>query len=212
MSISFFVTMLEMIGSAAFAVSGVVVAKTKKMDIFGAVILGCMTAVGGGFIRDLILGIHPPLMFLNQSYVLRAFVFSIITFLIEYTGADRFSRHKSFSDLLLNITDTLGLAIFAIMGARTAMENGYVDNRFLCIFVGTLTGIGGGILRDMLAGEMPLIMRSRVYGVAALLGAMIFVYAYSVFGELNAMVCSFVVTVTIRYCAIHYRWNLPRLK
>ena len=59
---------------------------------------------------------------------------------------------------------------------------------------------------------MPLIMRSRVYGVAALLGAMIFVYAYSVFGELNAMVCSFVVTVMIRYCAIHYRWNLPRLK
>ena len=98
------------------------------------------------------------------------------------------------------------------MGARTALENGYVDNRFLCIFVGTLTGIGGGILRDMLAGEMPLIMRSRVYGVAALLGAMIFVYAYPVFGELNAMVCSFVVTVTIRYCAIHYRWNLPRLK
>ena len=113
MSISFFVTMLEMIGSAAFAVSGVVVAKTKKMDIFGAVILGCMTAVGGGFIRDLILGIHPPLMFLNPSYVLCAFIFSIITFLIEYTGADRFSRHKSFSDLLLNITDTLGLAIFA---------------------------------------------------------------------------------------------------
>ena len=212
MSISFFVTMLEMIGSAAFAVSGVVVAKTKKMDIFGAVILGCMTAVGGGFIRDLILGIHPPLMFLNPSYVLCAFVFSIITFLSEYTDADRFSRHKSFSDLLLNITDTLGLAIFAIMGSRTAMENGYVDNRFLCIFVGTLTGIGGGILRDMLAGEMPLIMRSRVYGVAALLGAMIFVYAYSVFGELNAMVCSFAVTVTIRYCAIHYRWNLPRLK
>ena len=212
MSISFFVTMLEMIGSAAFAVSGVVVAKTKKMDIFGAVILGCMTAVGGGFIRDLILGIHPPLMFPNPSYVLCAFIFSIITFLIEYTDADRFSRHKSFSDLLLNITDTLGLAIFAIMGSRTAMENGYVDNRFLCIFVGTLTGIGGGILRDMLAGEMPLIMRSRVYGVAALLGAMIFVYAYSVFGELNAMVCSFAVTVTIRYCAIHYRWNLPRLK
>ena len=79
MSISFFVTMLEMIGSAAFAVSGVVVAKTKKMDIFGAVILGCMTAVGGGFIRDLILGIHPPLMFLNPSYVLCAFIFSIIT-------------------------------------------------------------------------------------------------------------------------------------
>ena len=68
MSISFFVTMLEMIWSAAFAVSGVVVAKTKKMDIFGAVILGCMTAVGGGVIRDLILGIHPPLLFLHPSY------------------------------------------------------------------------------------------------------------------------------------------------
>ncbi len=212
MSFTNFVTILEMIGSAAFAVSGVVVAKKKKMDIFGAVILGCMTAVGGGFIRDLILGITPPSMFKNPMYVLCAFVFSLLTFMIEYKEIGELEKHKNVSDLLLNITDTIGLAIFAIMGARTAIENGYVDNRFLCIFVGTLTGIGGGIFRDMLAGEMPLIMKERVYGVAAIIGSMVFVYSFQFIGELYAMVVSFVCTVLIRYCAIHYRWNLPRLK
>ena len=207
-----FVTILEMIGSAAFAVSGVVVAKKKKMDIFGAIILGCITAVGGGLIRDLILGIHPPMMFLNPAYVICAFIFSIITFVVEYKEIGQIEKHKNVSDLILNITDTIGLAIFAIMGSLTAIQNGYADNSFLCIFVGTLTGIGGGIFRDILAGEMPLIMKEKVYGVAAIIGSLIFVYLYFEIGEVNAMVISFLVTVLIRYCAIHYRWNLPRLK
>lgn len=212
MNITFYTTILELIGSAAFAVSGVVVAKRKKMDIFGAVILGCITAVGGGFIRDLILGIHPPLMFMNPMYVVCAFVTSLLTFLVEYKEKGQLEKHRNISDLILNITDTLGLAIFAIMGARTAMQNGYADNRFLCIFVGTLTGIGGGILRDMLANELPLIMKERVYGVAAILGAIAFVYADIFLGEINAMIVSFFVTVLIRFFAIHYRWNLPRLQ
>jgi uncharacterized membrane protein YeiH len=212
MSFTDFVTVLEMIGSAAFAVSGVVVAKKKKMDIFGAVILGCMTAVGGGFIRDLILGITPPSMFTNPAYVFCAFIVSLITFFVEYKEIGQLEKHRNVSDLLLNITDTIGLAIFAIMGALTAIKNGYGDNHFLCIFVGTLTGIGGGIFRDMLAGEMPLIMKERVYGVAAILGSMVFVYGFEAVGELYAMIISFVATVLIRYLAIRYRWNLPRLK
>lgn len=212
MNLTFYTTILELIGSAAFAVSGVVVAKRKHMDIFGAVILGCITAVGGGFIRDLILGIHPPLMFMNPMYVMCAFVTSLFTFMMEYKHKGQLKKHQNISDLILNITDTLGLAIFAIMGARTAMQNGYADNHFLCVFVGTLTGIGGGILRDMLANELPLIMKERVYGVAAILGSMAFVYAEMYIGEINAMFLSFFVTVLIRYFAIHYRWNLPRLQ
>lgn len=212
MNFSLFIKILEWIGSGAFAVSGVLVAKKKKMDLFGALILGCITAVGGGFFRDLIIGIHPPMMFVDPSYVLCACVVSAITFLIEYKNTDPFEAHHNISDLLLNITDTIGLAIFAIMGVRSAIQNGYVDNSFLCVFVGTLTGIGGGILRDMLAGEVPMIMKEKIYGVAAIIGSMVFLYIYKAQGEFIAMVCSFFVTILIRYFAIHYRWNLPRLK
>lgn len=212
MKLVFLTTILELIGSAAFAISGVVVAKKKKMDIFGAVILGCVTAVGGGAIRDLILGIHPQSMFKDPKYVLCAFAFSLLTFILEYRDKSKFEEHKSMSETMLNITDTIGLAIFAIMGTRTAMEIGYADNHFLCVFVGALTGIGGGILRDMMASEMPLILKERVYGVAAIIGSAVFLYTSFVIPEIYAMILSFIATVFIRFLAIHYEWNLPRLK
>lgn len=212
MGITFFTMILELIGSAAFAISGVIVAKEKKMDIFGAVILGCITAVGGGAIRDLILGIHPQSMFKDPKYVLCAFIASIITFILEYQNKSQFEEHKTMSETLLNITDTIGLAIFAIMGTKAALDLGYSSNHFLCVFVGTLTGIGGGILRDMLAGEMPLILRERVYGVAAIIGSCVYLYTSFYLNGIYAMIISFIVTVLIRFLAIHYEWNLPRLK
>lgn len=212
MNLTFLTTTLELVGSAAFAVSGVIVAKKKKMDLFGAILLGCITAVGGGFFRDLILGITPPLMFSNPMYVTCAAIVSVLTFILEYRDKSSFEVHKSASEKMLNMTDSIGLAIFAIMGVRTATEMGFSDNHFLCVFVGTLTGIGGGILRDMLAGEMPLILRERVYGVAAIIGSCVFLYCSFMMSEPFAMGFSFFATVFIRFCAIHYEWNLPRLK
>ncbi len=215
---------LEMIGTVAFAISGVMVAKERKMDIFGAIVLGCATAVGGGMIRDLILGQIPPAMFTKPVYVLVSFVTCVVDFVFERhkkepDDPDR-SEHRVFSsELMLNAADAVGLAAFVVVGCRTAFNAGYGDNLFLVSFVGVLTGIGGGILRDIFAGQMPLIMRKRVYGIAAILGAIVYcsmsvlARPAGAFGSpMIAAAASMLVTVLIRSLAIYYRWNLPSFR
>lgn len=218
MEFSTFIFVLEMIGTVAFAVSGVMVAKERGMDIFGACVLGCSTAVGGGVIRDLLLGKTPPDMFVEPIYVIVATAASLITFVAEYV----FGRKGSFLDRtrlrtgrILNAADSVGLAAFVVVGCRQAVVAGYGDNLFLCAFVGVMTGIGGGILRDMLAGQMPLIMRKRIYGMAAIAGAVVYCLCISGLmsgGSMENMpagIASMLVTVLIRFLAIHYGWNLP---
>lgn len=213
MDFSQIVFILEMIGTVAFAVSGVVVARDRKMDIFGAVVLGCATAVGGGAIRDLILGITPPMMFRKPIYVLVATAASLVTFFLEAGSSglhQLIERHPEQNEQLLNIADSVGLAAFVVVGCRTAIDSGFADNHFLCAFVGVLTGIGGGILRDVLAGQMPLIMRKRVYGLAAIIGSIVYCGLLSLsVGVIPASVSCILVTCLIRFLAIHYRWNLP---
>lgn len=215
---------LEMIGTVAFAISGVMVAKERKMDIFGAIVLGCATAVGGGMIRDLILGQIPPAMFTKPIYVLVSFVTCVIDFVFERSRMDkqilhRPERHLVSSAFVLNAADSVGLAAFVVVGCRTAFNAGYGDHLFLVSFVGVLTGIGGGILRDIFAGQMPLIMRKRVYGIAAILGAVVYcgmsllARPAGAFGSpMIAAAASMLVTVLIRALAIYYRWNLPSFR
>ena len=212
---------LAMIGTVAFAISGVMVAKERKMDIFGAIVLGCATAVGGGMIRDLILGQIPPVMFTKPVYVTVSFLTCVLDFLFERsqrkeTYMDKFDHNRIRSNFILNVADSVGLAAFVVVGCRAAVNAGYSSNTFLVCFVGVLTGIGGGILRDMFAGQMPLIMRKRVYGFAAIAGAIVYCgisvlsQPAGAFGSpMIAAVVSMTVTVLIRFLAIHYRWNLP---
>jgi uncharacterized membrane protein YeiH len=206
---------LEMIGTAAFAVSGVMVARERKMDLFGAILLGCATAVGGGVFRDLLLGITPPVMFLKPIYSEVAVAACLVQFLLEKRAERRKPREKTHlrTEFVLNVADSVGLAAFVVVGCRTAVNAGFADNQFLTIFVGTVTGIGGGILRDMMAGQMPLIFRRRVYGIAAIAGAIAYTFFPSSGGSVvPAAFLSMAVTVTIRFLAIHYRWNLPSFR
>ena len=198
---------LEMIGTIAFAVSGVIAAKEKEMDLFGAIVLGCTTAVGGGMVRDLLLGKTPPLMFTQPVYTEVAFGTSILSFYLE-------KKHGKISaenlTTLLYIADSVGLGIFAVVGSLAAFDAGYEKNLFLCTFVGTLTGIGGGLLRDMLSAELPLIMRKRVYGLAAVFGALTFSLLMEWHYEEDvAMFSGCCATALIRFLAIYYHWNLP---
>ena len=183
------------------------------MDIFGACVLGGATAVGGGLIRDLILGYIPPAMFRDPIYVLVSCIVSLIAFVWLY----RTEGNKSKEMLLrlngiLNWADSIGLAAFVVVGCRTAIYKGYADYMFLCAFVGVLTGIGGGILRDIFAGQMPLIMRKRIYGIAAILGACIYIalYQWGV-NTIAATVISMILIIVIRKAAILFCWNLPKL-
>lgn len=210
--------LLEMVGNAAFAISGVMVARDHHMDLFGAVLLGCTTACGGGVIRDLLLGQIPPAMFVNPVYVIVAFVISAIAFTIEYickvngTVTSRLDKTKGATDRVLNAADSIGLAAFVVVGYQAAAKAGYASNGFLCIFVGVITGIGGGIMRDMLAGQMPLIMRKRVYGVAAIAGGIIYYICVRCGAAIAAAsIVSIAATILLRFLAIHRRWNLPSL-
>ena len=213
MDFSMIVFILEMIGTVAFAVAGVMVARDCKMDIFGAVVLGCATAVGGGMIRDLLLGAVPPMMFRRPVYVAVATIASLLTFFLEHCSPklrEMIGRNQERSDRILNIADSIGLAAFVVVGCRSAIDGGYGDNLFLCAFVGVLTGIGGGILRDVLAGQMPLIMRKRVYGLAAIIGSIIYCGLLRLGTDvIPAALACIAITCLIRFLAIHYRWNLP---
>lgn len=201
---------MEMIGTVAFAISGVLAAKEKKMDLFGAVTLGCTTAVGGGIVRDLILGQTPPLMFLKPIYTEVAFVTSILYFVFEKRTHRQSGEHIT---NLLYIADSVGLGVFVVVGSLAAFRAGYGSSLFLCMFVGVLTGIGGGLLRDMLSAELPIIMRKRVYGLAAIFGALSFSLLMEWHYEEEVAIFSGVsITALIRFLAIYYHWNLPSFK
>lgn len=204
-------TIAELVGTVAFALSGAMVAVQKKLDIFGIMLLGVVTALGGGTIRDLLLGHTPPRVFYSGSYVALSIFSALVVFLVFHMSKGRFSQFTGSMDAILTLSDALGLGIFAVIGARAGMTEGYGDNALLCIFLGMLTGVGGGVLRDMMCADIPFVLRKHIYAVAAIAGASVFYYTVS-FG-LDQSVASFIgmlTTFLMRVLAWHYRWNLPR--
>lgn len=210
-----FIFILEIIGTIAFASSGALMGIRKNMDIFGVNVLGITTAVGGGCIRDLILGIHPPKMFHNFSYVGTAILTSCLLFLCLYLKQELLeSKFLERYERAMNTLDAVGLGIFTVMGINTAMElnNGYSHNLFLLVFVGVVTGIGGGMLRDIMTGSTPFVFVKHVYACAALFGAFLYIFLYQFIPDIGAMLLSSIFVVVLRLLAAHYRWNLPRIR
>ena len=156
-----FIFVLEIIGTIAFASSGAMVAIEKKMDIFGVNILGATTAVGGGIMRDVILGLTPPTAFAKPVYILFAVATSTLLFFIVYINPDIIhSKIKcKYYDRIMLWCDTVGLGIFTVLGVQTASK--FVrENMFFFVFIGVLTGVGGGVLRDPLySGKADLCLR-----------------------------------------------------
>lgn len=202
---------IELIGTAAFACSGGMVAIKKQLDLLGIIVLGVTTAVGGGMIRDLIIGIHPPTLFIKPVYVWVAFLSVLVLFVIvrfcritwEVLESDLYER-------VMNLLDAIGLGAFTVVGIDTAIEAGLGEYRFLMIFLGTITGVGGGILRDMMAGQTPAVLKKHVYACASIAGAFCYVGLMGYMGNDLAMVISALLVVMIRILARKYRWNLPR--
>ncbi len=204
---------IELIGTIAFASSGAMVGIKKQMDLLGVCVLGMTTAVGGGMIRDLILGVTPPVMFQNPMYALLAISFSVFMFCGMYFFQGRLekSRFYKWYDRMMMVFDTLGLGLFTVVGVNAARNIGYETTGFLQIFVGVLTGVGGGVLRDIMAGNTPYIFVKHVYASASILGAVVCVFLQKSFGELPGMLAGAFVVVIIRILAAHYKWNLPRI-
>lgn len=200
-----------MIGTAAFACSGGMTAIRKGLDLLGIIVLGVTTAVGGGMLRDLIIGIHPPALFVKPVYVSAAFVSVFVLFIIvRFHKISLAVLESERYEAVMNFLDAIGLGAFTVVGIDTAIEAGFGEYRFLMIFLGTLTGVGGGILRDMMAGQTPAVLKKHVYACASIAGAVCYVGLLNVMDNDPAMVVSALLVVLIRILARKYKWNLPK--
>lgn len=200
---------LEVIGTLSFAVSGAFTAIRKDMDVFGVAILGLTTAVGGGMIRDLILGITPPATFREPMWAIMAILVSIAVFILVYMK--KLHEHGRVYDIVMLLTDTVGLAAFTIagIGAATAQQVQY--SNFLMIFVGVITGVGGGVIRDLFAGDRPYIFVKHVYASASIIGAIITVFLAPIMGSEIASIYGMSVIIVLRLLSAHFKWNLPKI-
>lgn len=203
-----FILILELIGTVAFSISGAMTAIQKRMDIFGVIILGLTTAVGGGIIRDLILGITPPATFQNPIYATTAIITAIVVFLPVVQWM--FHRYQRAYDILMLTMDSLGLGIFTVIGVQAAFSQSGSYSMFLMAFVGVITGVGGGVIRDMMAGNTPYIFVKHIYACASLAGAISCVLLWNLLGGAAAMAIGTILVVIIRFLSAHFRWSLPK--
>lgn len=203
-----FVLILELLGTAAFALSGAMIALRHEMDLFGVCMLGLVTACGGGVLRDLLLGQLPPVMFREPVFALVAVVASLILFLPVVRRA--LQTHESTYERTLLLLDSAGLGIFTAMGVAAAFRAGYGGNVFFSVFLGSITGVGGGVLRDVLAGQRPYIFVKHIYAIAAIIGALLCALLWDPMGQRGAMLICLASVILIRLLAAHYRWSLPK--
>lgn len=193
---------LELIGTVAFSVSGAVVGIQKKMDMLGVVTLGIMTAVGGGIIRDLLIGVTPPMAFKNPIFIVISIITALIVFLPMVSKAINLDR------FIWILADSVGLGAFTVIGVLAGIA---YDNIFLEVFLGVTTGVGGGVIRDICAGDIPMIFVKHFYACACIIGAIVCAVLYS-YNPIIAVALSFSVTVILRLLAAKFKWHLPKAK
>ena len=203
---------MEIIGTIAFACSGAMVAIRKNLDLLGIVVLGVTTATGGGMIRDLLLGVHPPILFRKSVYVMVAInSIMILFFLLKFVQPVKKLLQTEQYDILLNLMDAVGLGVFTVAGVNTVMYGAWEEYLFLKVFLGVITGVGGGLLRDIMAMEIPAILKKHIYACASIAGAACYVFLFHRVGQDTAMLVSIAIVVLIRLLARHYNWNLPKI-
>ena len=194
---------IDIVGTAVFAMEGAMAGINAGLDVFGIVVLSFVTAVGGGIIRDLLIGAIPPAAIRDWRYtaiacvtaglvcILHGFVFRIPV-------------------TLLMVLDAAGLGLFAIAGAEKALE--FKIHPYVAIVMGTITGCGGGTVRDLLLAQVPMVLRSDIYATAALAGSAVMIAARKMgLSPTLSAVLGGVVCFTLRVVAVWRHWNLPRV-
>ena len=193
---------LDLAGTFVFALDGALVAlRVAKLDIVGAITLGMVTAIGGGIMRDLLIGAVPPATFGDWRYLAVATAGGLIAFLLG-NRLDRLSRP-------ITVLDAAGLSLFAVTGASKALDFGLGAGQ--AIILGAITGVGGGTLRDVLVRRIPAVLQSGLYAIPALIGAAITVAAirWSIFGPVAAVAAA-ATCFLIRMAAVRYSLNAPK--
>lgn len=189
----------DLVGTVVFAMTGLLAASRKQLDLFGAIVVAMVTAIGGGTLRDILL--DQPVFWVTQPIYIYIVVVSAI-FMFFY------SRARSAPIKLLIYLDAMGLAVFTVIGAQKAIQLGLSDP--VVIMTGVMTGAVGGVIRDVLVGEVPLILRKEIYATASFLGASIMVLTYNLFSEPEyAMMLGMLVVFGLRIIAIMTNYSLP---
>ena len=191
---------LDLVGTFVFALSGAVAGVKNRLDLFGVLVLSFAAGNAGGIARDLLIGAVPPAAISDWRYLAVSLLAGIITF-YGFSGVDRLR-----SPVL--VFDGAGLALFAVSGTQTALAFGL--NPVMAALLGMLTGIGGGMTRDVLLAEIPTVLRADLYAVAALAGAIVVVTGASLRLPATAMtIAGAALCFGLRLMAIHYGWHLP---
>ncbi|GAM77025.1 putative inner membrane protein [Vibrio ishigakensis] len=198
MSLLYFI---DLFGTAIFAISGVLLAGRLRMDPFGVLVLASVTAIGGGTIRDMMIGATPVFWIGDTSYIWVIILTSLATMLIV-------RRPKRIPWYVLPVCDAIGLAAFVGIGVEKALT--YQESYLIAVMMGVLTGCGGGIIRDILAREIPMVLRSEVYATACIAGGVVHTSLLSLgLSTNNAMLGGIFVTLAIRLAAIRWHLSLP---
>ncbi|MDZ3836405.1 MAG: trimeric intracellular cation channel family protein [Rhodospirillales bacterium] len=192
--------LLDLCGVAVFAASGALKAAEKEMDVFGFAMLGCVTGIGGGTLRDLLLGIRPVFWIGNVEYPLLCAGVAVLVFV---AGSRLRSRQR-----WLEWADAVGLATFCVIGTDIALRAG--APAVSAVLMGIVTAAFGGLLRDLLAGEVPLILRREIYATAAAAGSLTYIAVHAASGQTAlALVLGFAVALAARSAALVYGLSLP---
>jgi len=194
---------LDLAGVAVFAVSGALAAGRAGLDWFGVIVLATLPAIGGGTLRDLLLGRQPIFWIADSTYPWVICSSAVAT--IVYTSFLPVPAHA------LLIADALGLALFAITGAQLAERIGHAP--IIVVMMGTMTGVAGGVLRDVLSGSVPMILKKDIYATAAIAGIVLYLAAQRLgLGRRPAMALGLVTVVVLRLLSVVWDWQLPTFK
>ncbi|MDO4742689.1 MAG: trimeric intracellular cation channel family protein [bacterium] len=201
----------ELIGTVAFAISGSMLAIDKRADLFGVLFLGFTTAVGGGIVRDLFLGNIPPKAFTNEIFIIVALFVSLVLFLSVKILKGKYLEKTVMVENINNVFDALGLGAFTVTGMQLAIAAGHGENMLYVLFLGVATGVGGGLIRDVMVKEIPFILRKRIYALASISGGIVYYLLY--FNNVNqtvSAVCAISVVFGLRMMATIFKWSLPK--
>ncbi|MEO1033606.1 trimeric intracellular cation channel family protein [Winogradskyella sp.] len=193
---------LDILGTIAFAISGVLVAMHKRMDPFGVLIIAFVTAVGGGTLRDVLVGITPVSWMKNMTYVY--VIMGSTVFAIVFRNQLKHLRRSLF------LFDTLGIGLYTVVGIETGLVAGL--HPIICIALGTMTACFGGVIRDILSNDIPVIFRKEIYATACIVGGLTYFVLREFLKDQNYLfVIAGLVVIAIRLLAVVFKISLPSL-
>lgn len=197
-----YIMVLDLFGTVAFAVAGVLAATNRELDLFGIIVAGTVTAIGGGTLRDLLLGRLPVFWVLHTEYLWLTFGASVLTFF--------FARKYHMPRRMIFMADAVGLSVFTVIGTKIALSSGV--SPLIAVVTGVITGVFGGAVRDIFIAQVPLLFRRELYATPAFLGSVLFIFLYEFYFRNTVLICvlPMILVFCVRVYSVYKGLHLPR--